>query len=321
MKALVTGGTGFVGSHLIEALQQRGHTVRAMARSSARAEALGLRGVEWLPGDLGDQTALRQAAEGVDVIYHVAGLIAARTEADFFEVNSEGTRRLLEAAAPTGARFVLVSSLAAGGPTLPGRPLTGDEPPRPVTRYGRSKLAGEAVVKAGPLPWTIIRPPAVYGPRDHEFFRLFKSASLGVAPIFGAGDQEMSLVFGPDLAEAIAEAGASPAAIGHSYYASHRVVTTHAGFVRTIASVMGHRVRVVRIPVPVGRGALHLSGAIANLMNRPTVLNADKANEIFQPAWTCDPVNLERDVGWRAAHDLEAGVARTLEWSRQAGWL
>jgi len=321
MKALVTGGTGFVGSHLIEALQQRGHSVRAIVRSSARAEALGLRGVEWLPGDLGDAAALRQAVEGVDVVYHVAGLIAARSEADFFEVNREGTRRLLEAAAPTGARFVLVSSLSAGGPTSPGRPLTGDEPPRPVTQYGRSKLAGEEVVKAGPLPWTIIRPPAVYGPRDREFFRLFKAASLGVAPIFGTGDQEMSLIFGPDLAEAIAEAGSSPAAIGRSYYAAHPTVTTHAEFVRIIARVMGHRVRMIRIPFLVGRGALHISGAVAQIMNRPTVLNADKANEIFQPAWTCDPARLERDVGWRAAHDLEAGIAGTIAWSRKAGWL
>jgi nucleoside-diphosphate-sugar epimerase len=321
MKALVTGGTGFVGSHLIETLQRHGHRVRAIVRSATRAEALGLRGVEWLPGDLGDETALRRAVEGVDVVYHVAGLIAARSEADYFEVNREGTRRLLEAAAPTGARFVLVSSLAAGGPTVAGRPLTGDEPPRPVTRYGRSKLAGEEVVKAGPLPWTIIRPPAVYGPRDREFFRLFKAASLGVAPIFGAGDQEMSLVFGPDLAEAIAEAGASAKAVGRSYYAAHPVVTTHADFVRSIARVMGHRVRMIPIPLLVGRGALQISGAIAHLMNRPTVLNADKANEIFQPAWTCDPAHLERDVGWHAAHDLEAGIARTLEWSRQAGWL
>lgn len=321
MKALVTGGTGFVGSHLIETLQQHGHTVRAIVRSATRAEALGLRGVEWVPGDLGDEMALRRAVEGVDVVYHVAGLIAARSEVDYFEVNCEGTRRLLEAAAPTGARFVLVSSLAAGGPTVAGRPLTGDEPPRPVTRYGRSKLAGEEVVKAGPLPWTIVRPPAVYGPRDREFFRLFKAASLGVAPIFGAGDQEMSLVFGPDLAEAIAAAGTSAAAVGRSYYAAHPVVTTHADFVRSIARVMGRRVRMIRIPFLVGRGALHISGAVAHLMNRPTVLNADKANEIFQPAWTCDPARLEQDTGWRAAHDLEAGIARTLEWSRRAGWL
>jgi hypothetical protein len=122
-------------------------------------------------GDLDDPEALVRAAEGVDVIYHVAGLVMARDEAEFHAVNAEGTRRLLEAAAPSGARFVLVSSLAAGGPTVPGRPLLGHEPPHPVTAYGRSKLAAEAVVRAGPLPWTIVRPPAVYGPRDREMFR------------------------------------------------------------------------------------------------------------------------------------------------------
>ena len=322
MKALVTGGTGFVGSHLLNTLLRRGDQVRALVRSPGKGTALGLTGVQWVSGGLDDLGALQRTAAGVDVIYHVAGLVAARSEAEFFDVNVEGTRRLLEAASHTGApRFVLVSSLAAGGPTVPGRPLTGGEPPDPVTAYGRSKLAAEEIVRGSPIPWTIIRPPAVYGPRDREMFRLFRSARFGVAPVFGTGSQELSLIYGPDLAEAIAAAGAAEATAGRIYYAAHPERLTAEALVRTIGNAVGRRVRILRIPHGVGRGLLHLTGAAARLVNRATVLNPDKAEEFFQAAWTCDPSSLTRDTGWHASSDLATGAAHTLAWYRDAGWL
>jgi nucleoside-diphosphate-sugar epimerase len=321
MKALVTGGTGFVGSHLLEALLRRGDAVRALVRSPAKANALGLEGVEWIRGDLDDPEALARAAEGCDAVYHVAGLVMARSEAEFHAVNVTGTRRLLDAAAPFGPRFVLVSSLAAGGPTVAGRPLSGGEPPRPVTAYGRTKLAAEAAVREGPLPWTIIRPPAVYGPRDREMFRIFQSARLGMAPVFGEGNQELSLVFGPDLAEAIVAAGTAPAALGGTYYASHPDITTTERLIRRMAEVMGSRVRIVKVPFALGRAVLHVTGAAARLANRATMLTADKGNELFQPAWTCDPSPLTEATGWRAAHGLEQGIRRSIAWYQEAGWL
>src|SRR5687768_3198073 len=167
MRALVTGATGFVGSHLAAALQQRGDEVTAVARSPQRAAALGAAGVRVIAGDLHDTKALQRAAEQQDVIFHVAGLVAARDEAEFMWANREGTRNVVAAAEATGeARFVLVSSLAAAGPSRRGVPLSGDETPRPVTAYGRSKLAAETVVRDSALPWSIVRPPIVYGPRD-----------------------------------------------------------------------------------------------------------------------------------------------------------
>jgi nucleoside-diphosphate-sugar epimerase len=321
MKALVTGGTGFVGSHVLETLLRRGDSVRALVRSPDKAEALGLRDVEWIRGDLDDQDALARAAHGVDVVYHIAGLVAARNEAEFRAANVEGTRRLLEAAAPHGPRFVLVSSLAAAGPSAPGRPLAGVEQPRPVTAYGRSKLSAEAVVRGGPLAWTILRPPAVYGPRDREMFRVFRSAHFGVAPVFGAGDQELSLVFGPDLAEAIAAAGASASTAGGVFYPAHPEVTTSERLVRRVAKGMGREVRVIRVPFAVGRAVLQVTGAAARLANQLTILTADKGNELFQAAWTCDPASLTEATGWRAEHDLDSGIARTVAWYRAAGWL
>ena len=138
-------------------------------------------------------------------------------------MNRDGTERLLLAAARAGSvtRFVLVSSLAAAGPSPPGRPHTGGEPARPVTAYGRSKLAGEAVVRGGAVPWTILRPPAVYGPGDREMWRIFRAATLGIAPVFGDGSQRLSLIYGPDLAAALAAAGSAEDGRGRVFFPCH----------------------------------------------------------------------------------------------------
>jgi nucleoside-diphosphate-sugar epimerase len=321
MRALVTGGTGFVGSHVLEALARHGHAVRALARSPAKAAALGLRDVEWLAGDLDDEAALRRACDRVQLIVHVAGAIAARSELEYLAVNRDGTDRLVRAAGDTGARFVLVSSLAAAGPSAPGRPHRGDEPPAPVTAYGRSKLAAEEIVRRGPLPWTVVRPPTVYGPRDRELLRIFRAARIGIAPVFGTGSQELSLVFAADLAEALVLAGTTAAAEGGVYYAAHPEAVTAADLVRRLARVMNRRVRLLPIPPGLVRAALQLTGAAARLADRATILNPEKANEFLQPAWTCDPERLQRDTGWRPAFDLEAGLHATVEWYRSRRWL
>ena len=321
MRALVTGGTGFVGSHLLDVLVREGHEVRALARSAAKARALGLQGVRWIEAGLDSETALTSAADSVDVVFHVAGLVAARSEAEFLAVNRDATARLLRAAAPSGARFVLVSSLAAGGPSTPGVPLRGDEPPRPVTIYGRSKLAAEEIVREGPLPWTIIRPPTVYGPREREVLRIFRMARWGVVPAFGDGSQELSLVFGPDLAAAMLRAALSETAAGGIYYAAHREMLRSDDLVRAIGAAVGRRVRLLSIPPGMARGALAVTEGIARVFNRATLLTTDKANEFLAQAWTCDPSALERDTGWSAGTGLPEGLARTVAWYREAGWL
>ncbi|MBA3259034.1 MAG: NAD-dependent epimerase/dehydratase family protein [Gemmatimonadales bacterium] len=318
----MTGATGFVGSHLVEALRREGSEVTVLARSASKAEALASLGMRVIAGDLHDPGALNRAVEGRDVVFHVAGVVSARNEAEFFRANRDGTANLVAASAQAGRpRFVFVSSLAAAGPADPGRPLVGSEPPRPVTAYGRSKLAAERVVAAGELSWTIVRPPTVYGPRDREVLKVFRLARLGLAPVFGNGKQELSAVHGADLADALLAAGASETAAGKIYHACHPEIFTSAEFVRAIAAAMGRRVAVIGVPRPIGRALLALTETGARLTGRPTILTTDKANEFFQAAWTADPGPLTRDTGWQAAHDLRAGLADTYEWYRSAGWL
>lgn len=328
MTVLVTGGTGFVGSHLLASLVARGTAVRALVRSPAKAAELGLEGggVQWVAGDLSDSARLAEVTRDVSHIYHLAALTSARSETDYLAVNREGTARLLDAAARSagetaGPRFIMVSSLAAAGPSTPGQPLTDPAVTAPVTAYGRSKAAAERVVREGPLPWTILRPGAVYGPRDREMLRIFSLARYGVAPVFGGGGQQLSLVYGPDLAEALVAAADSEAAVRQSYFVTHPEVLTAREVVRTIGEAMGREVRVLPIPALLARGILQVTGLVAGLAGQVTLLNPDKGNEFLAPAWTCRPDALERDTGWRARHDLAAGASLTRDWYRTKGWL
>lgn len=326
MKAFVTGATGFVGGHLVETLRRQGHAVTALVRNPARAAMLEQPGITLIRGDLHARPALEAASAGQDVIFHVAGAVAARSEAEYMHANRDGTANLVAAAESTasggGPRLVLVSSGAAGGPTPPGHPATGAETPHPVTMYGRSKLASEAAVRRGTLPWVILRPPTIYGPRDRDnLIKVFRMARFGVAPVFGQGTMEISAVYAPDLADALAAAAATDAVLGHTYYVNHPEVLTTGGLVRAVGRAMGRTVHTVGVPEWAGRGILHLTGAAASLAGRATILNADKANEFFQAGWTGDPAPFTAATGWHAAHDITTGLAATYDWYRAAGWL
>ena len=324
MRVFVTGGTGFVGAHLVRALLERGDEVRCLVRDPAKAGALGWSGaVELVQGDLADARALREGCAGARVIYHLAGRISARSPAEFMATNRDGTAKVLEAAAEPPPRFLYLSSLAAGGPTLPGQPIDESRSPGPITAYGRSKLAAELLVRAAPVAWTIVRPPTVYGERDRELFKLFKLARAGIVPVFGDGSQELSVIYAGDLADAVIAAATASGSAGALYYAAHPSVTTSRDLVRAIGRGLGrrHEPRIIPLPAALARAALWAIGSLAHLAGRATVLSADKAPEFLAPAWTCRPDALMRDTGWRAKMDLETGLGRTAAWYRTEGWL
>lgn len=321
MKAFVTGGTGFVGAHLVQALCARGDSVTCLVRDGAKARALGWRDVRVISGGLDDAAALREGCAEAEVIYHVAGRISARDLNEYMRANRDATGNLLEAAGRSPRRFVLVSSLAAAGPTLPGHPIDEARPPSPVTPYGQSKLAAEVLVRAMAISWTIVRPPTVYGEWDREVLKVFRLARTGVVPVFGDGSQQLSVIYAGDLAAALVAAGTAPAAANRLYYAAHADVTTSGELVRAIGRSVGRTPRVVSLPGPVARGLLWAIGSLAHLAGRATLLSVDKAAEFLAPAWTCRPDALTRDTGWRADTDLETGLRRTAAWYRTEGWL
>ncbi len=322
MNVFVTGGTGFVGAHLVKVLQARGDRVTCLVRRPELAERLGWTGVRLVRGDLDDLAALREGGAGADVVYHLASQIVARAPSEFMATNRDGTANVLAAAQEQGARrFVLVSSLAAAGPTVRGQPIDESRTPTPVTDYGRSKLAAEALVRAVSLPWTIVRPPVVYGEWDRATLKIFRLVKRGVALVFGDGSQELSVIHAEDLAHALVAAANSPAAQSRLYFATHPAPTTSLDMVRACARALGTTPRIVPVPALVARAVLWTVGSLAHLAGRATLLSADKAEEYLAPAWTCRGNALTRDTGWRAEIDLELGLRRTAVWYQKMGWL
>jgi nucleoside-diphosphate-sugar epimerase len=326
VRAFVTGGTGFVGAHVVRALRERGHAVTCLVRDPARARARGWTAwsdVRLVPGDLDDARALEEACADAEVIFHVAGRISARHADEFMRTNRDGTANLLEAAARhPPQRFVLVSSLAVGGPARPGEPVDERRPPAPVTPYGQSKLAAELLVRGMPWPWTIVRPPTVYGEWDREVLKLFKLARAGVVPLFGDGSQELSVLYAGDLADALIAAASAARAANGVYYAAHPAVTTSGELARAVGrAVAGREPRIVPLPATLARAALWTIGSLAHLAGRATVLSPDKAPEFLAPAWTCRSDALMRDTDWRPRTDLDTGLRRTAAWYRREGWL
>ncbi len=326
MKAAVTGATGFVGSHLVDALLARGASVSCLVRSLDKARRAGLdKGCRLLEGDLDDASAVRALAEGADVLFHVAGAVTVTSggNGQFARVNREGTERVVEAARESHVRrLVYVSSLAASGPSRRGAPLLDAGAGQPVTPYGQSKLAGEDVVRAAGIPFAIVRPPSVYGPRDHnQFLPAFRLARSGWAPVLGDGLQELSLIHVRDLAEALLAVAQAPRAEGRTYHAAHPAVVTQRELFAAVGRAVGRKVRIVPLPRPVVWAVLYAVGTVADLVGSGTVLRPTKAAELFAPAWTCSSVPLRSDTGWTARLPLDDGLAETARWYREAGWL
>ena len=323
MKLAVTGATGFVGGHVARALRRSGHELACLVRQRSRASALEAEGCSLVLGSLEDEAALVDLVAHAEGVVHVAGVVEAAGEAVLMRANRDATARLARAARAAGAaRLVYVSSLSVTGPSAPGRPLDESGPPRPVTSYGRSKLAGEAAVREAGVPFTILRPPAVYGPGDRQFLRVFRLARRGIVPILGDGRQELSLVHASDLGGAVAAVLASPAAAGRVYHAAHPEVVTQRRLVEAIAAAAG-RPRAAVLPLPAGlvRALLHVTAAAASFAGRATVLGPDKAPELLAPAWTCSSEAIARDTGWRAGTPLLAGLAETATAYERAGLL
>ncbi len=323
---LVTGATGFVGSHLAERLIQSGAEVRCIVRRSSSLRYLPGSGVDLYYGDLSTGAGLEETVEGVRTVFHVAGVTKAILPDEYYRGNLAATENLLRACEERGAadlRFVHVSSLAAVGPSPEGDPLDEDADPHPLTDYGKSKLAAERAVRSSRLAENavIVRPPVVYGPRDTDVFEVFRSVSRGLMVRIGRAESLFSFVYVKDLAEALAAAAESPCAAGRTYFAANPDPVTWTHFGAMAAGIMGRRVRDIALSPDVALAAGWLAEVVSKLRKKPGIISRDKVLEAQCRYWVCGTARARRDLGFSPTRSLRDGMVETLAWYKDAGWL
>jgi dihydroflavonol-4-reductase len=313
---LVTGATGFIGSHLVDKLCASGMAVRAMVRRIDRDWPCPTAQCDLLAG-----AGLEDALEGVDTVIHLAGATKALSSEGYYRANVEATAALARALRHRAVGLVHVSSLAAAGPSPDGAPVDEDAPPHPVSQYGRSKLEGERVAREIKPDTVIVRPPVVYGPGDRGVFRILKSVSRGWMLEIGGGDRWFSAVYVSDLVDGLIQAATHAAARGRTYFLAHPKPNSWTSLASAAAKIMGVKARTVRVPLPAAYAVGYCAEAWARLVRRPGIVSRDKIAEAQCAYWVCDSRRAAAELSWEAATPIEAGLAQALAWYKEAGWI
>ncbi len=333
---LITGGTGFIGSHLVEAVCARGERLRCLIRrDSSKRHPFVFPGeaeteAELVFGDLVSGEGLSTALAGADIVIHLAGVTKALSKSEFYLGNARATENLARAVsvlrtAGRAVRLVYVSSLAAVGPSTDGKPVSEDDEPHPITHYGTSKLEGERIVRALVPDAVIVRPAVVYGPRDTDVLEMFRSISKGIMLEISGGERWFQAIYVKDLADGLLAAACAPQAAGRAYFLAHAKAVSWSELSSAAARVLlkkaRKRARVLRIPAPLAYAVGGLAEVYSRLTGTPGILSREKVKEAQCRHWTCDTRRAALELGFEGQTPLELGLAQTLAWYKEAGWL
>jgi nucleoside-diphosphate-sugar epimerase len=325
--ALITGATGFIGSHLAQLLVSQGWKVRALVRRTSDLRWINGLPLELVYGDFGDQGSLEQAASGVDYVFHLAGAVKAGDPGQFYLHNTRATVNLARAAmekAPGLRRFLFASSQAAAGPACGlNDPVCEHHECRPLSDYGRSKLQAERELfgLSGKLPLTVIRPPSVYGPRDVEVLDYFKWVRRGLAPLPGFRTRYAHLIYVRDLVRGMIQAALSENAVNMTYFLAEQRAYSWNQIADAIAGVMDKKVLKLHVPLQLAHLSALFNEAGAFLNGKPSMITRQKVREMSQVYWTVSSQAAQKDFGFSCEYDLFRGMKETAEWYRANRWL
>jgi nucleoside-diphosphate-sugar epimerase len=322
---LITGANGFIGSRLCALFLKEEFTVIAGVRKSADLSMLQGLAVEFRYGDLTDSTGLPAMVTGIDYIIHNAGIVKAKSRAQFFAVNADGTRNLMRVAVahnPNIKRFVLVSSMAAVGPSREGKPLTEETAPNPVTAYGQSKLAGERVCAefADRLPITIVRPHGVYGPGDKESLAFFQIANSRLKPLFGNTNRMMQMVHVDDVCRGVLKATLGAARSGSIYAIAENRAYTLKEMATLLEQASGKKGFPLYVPGPILKTIAAVSEVVFRMIGKTPMLTRDKATELLGN-WEVSIEKARRELGFESQVPFAQGARETFVWYREHGWI
>jgi nucleoside-diphosphate-sugar epimerase len=322
-RCLVTGGSGFIGSHLAATLASLGHDVTCLVRRTSRVDYLSTLPVRLAEGDCCDRGSLRTAVSGADYVFHLAGAITAADRQAYFDINAGGTKNLVEACLewnPALRRLVHVSSISAAGPSPHGRTLNEDDECRPVSDYGRSKLEAELVLRrvGKLLPWVIVRPTNVFGPRQRELEESIGLLRMHLRPLVGRKDSRTSVIGVWDLVRALLLAAGSDRGIGRTYFVTDGSSRSWREITHAVAHAAG--VRGISLPVlyPVQYMAAAAAERIARRRKQAPLFTREQVIDSRRHDWVYDSGAISRDLGFRPEMDLAAVMARTIADSRAA---
>jgi nucleoside-diphosphate-sugar epimerase len=326
MKVFMTGATGFIGSFLAESLVQAGHQVTCLVRKQSNLRWIADLDVECFYGSLNDINSLIRGLEGAEIVYHLAGVTKARTQKEYYRGNFEGTKNLIDAAIKRKKkikRFMLVSSQTAVGPSPTIIPINENHPANPVTDYGKSKRAAEeyAISMMDKINMTIIRPPAVYGPRDTDILEFFRTVKFGIIPKLGGADKYLSLIHAKDLVRGIIMAAENEKAAGEIYFITSPEPYAWDEVSKITLKILQKKGMNISIPVGLMKGVAYIGEGISALTKKPALVNRQKIIDMEQDFWTCSPDKAKNQLGFECEISLENGIRETLIWYKEQKWL
>ena len=325
-KAFITGATGFVGSHLTDKLLEKGWEVYCLKRKTSNTKWLDGKNVKFVEGDLFSNESLENVIKDVDYVFHLAGVVKAKTKDGFEKGNYLATKNLIEITSKVNQglkKFIHVSSQAVCGPTPDSNPINETYTPKPITTYGRTKLKAENEVLSykNKLNVAVVRPPAVYGPRDTEVFVYFQAFVKGLNSIIGLNDKYLSIVYVEDLVNGIILAAEKEIPSGEIFFicSDNHYNWNEIGDITS--KLLGKKAIKLRLP----HWLVYTAGAFAQTFSmfskNAATLNLEKCKDITQKYWTCSNQKAQTMLGFKEEFPLEKGFAESIKWYKQNNWI